>query len=231
MEEVRGSSPLPPTIFMIIHEDEKILVAEKPSKTIVTDFAKEMASRVSELKDLPRNGLAHRIDKDTSGILLFGKTDKVLSELKEQFKKRQVKKKYICLVWRKFKDKEGKLETAMRRGGDRRKHQSYEPDEEGRKAVSFYKVLDFFENYSLIEVKPVTGRRHQIRSQMAYLGNPIVGDKLYGFKDQRDPVEMDRHFLHSDFLEIKVDEKVKRFESDLPQDLKKIINKLKRENV
>ena len=216
---------------MIIYENEKILVTQKPSGMIVTDFAKEMANKVSELEYLPRNGLAHRIDKDTSGILLFAKTDKVLKEIKEQFKERKVKKKYICLVWRRLKEREGEIVTSMRRGGDRRKHQSYKPEEDGRRAVSFYKALDFFENYSLIEVKPVTGRRHQIRSQMAYLGHPVVGDKLYGFKDQRDPVEMNRHFLHSSFLEIKVNGELKRFESDLPQDLQKIINKLKRENV
>ena len=228
VEEVRGSSPLLPTINMIIYENEKILVAEKPSKKVVNDFAESITNEVEELKKLPRNGLAHRIDKDTSGLLLFGKSEEVLKDLKRQFKEREVKKKYICLTWRKFKEEEGKIVTAMRRGGDRRKHQSYKPNEEGREATSFYKVLDFFQNYSLIEVRPVTGRRHQIRSQMAYLGHPIAGDKLYGFKDQRDPVEMDRHFLHASFLEIKVDGKLRRFESSLPEDLREIINKLKR---
>lgn len=211
---------------MKIYEDDDILVIDKPSGKVVTDLAEELKEEVAELKSLPRYGLAHRIDKETSGILLFGKNEKVLKNLKEQFKRREVKKKYICLVWRRLKEKEGKIVTSMRRGGDRRKHQSYDEKEEGRRAVSFYKVLDFFENYSLIEVLPVTGRRHQIRSQFAYLGNPIVGDSLYGFKDQKDPVEMDRHFLHSSFLEIKVDEKVKRFESALSEDLEKIINKL-----
>ncbi len=211
---------------MKIYEDDDILVIDKPSGKVVTDLAEELKEEVAELKSLPRYGLAHRIDKETSGILLFGKNEKVLKNIKEQFKRREVKKKYICLVWRRLKEKEGKIVTSMRRGGDRRKHQSYDKKEEGRRAVSFYKVLDFFENYSLIEVLPVTGRRHQIRSQFAYLGNPIVGDSLYGFKDQKDPVEMDRHFLHSSFLEIKVDEKVKRFESALSEDLEKIINKL-----
>ena len=213
---------------MIIYENEKILVAEKPPKIVVNDFAENISKKVEVLQKLPRNGLAHRIDKDTSGILLFGKKDKVLKDLKKQFKERKVKKKYICLTWRRMKDKKGKIVTSMRRGGDRRKHESYKPEEEGRRAISFYKVLDFFENYSLIEVRPITGRRHQIRSQMAYLGRPLVGDKLYGFKDQKDPVEMDRHFLHASFLEIKVDGKLKRFESSLPEDLLEIINKLKR---
>ena len=228
VEEVRGSSPLPPTINMIIYENEKILVAEKPPRVVVNDFAEKIASKVEKLKNLPRNGLVHRIDKDTSGLLLFGKTKESLRDLKKQFKEREVKKRYICLTWREFKEEEGKIVTAMRRGGDRRKHQSYKPEEEGRKAISFYKALDFFQNYSLIEVRPVTGRRHQIRSQMAYLGHPIAGDGLYGFKDQKDPVEMNRHFLHASFLEIKVEGKLKRFESSLPEDLQTIINNLKR---
>ncbi|MGM0439248.1 MAG: RluA family pseudouridine synthase [Patescibacteria group bacterium] len=215
---------------MKIYESDKILVVNKPSGKIVSDLAEELKEEVKELKDLPRYGLAHRIDKNTSGLLLLAKTKEVLKDLQRQFKEREINKKYTCLVWRKMKDPEGKIVTSMKRGGDRRKHQSYSPEKEGRRAVSFYKVLDFFENYSLIEVKPITGRRHQIRSQFAYLGHPLVGDDLYGFKDQQDPVEMNRHFLHSTFLEFKVEGKTKRFESVLPEDLQEIINKLK-ENV
>ncbi len=213
---------------MKIYESDTLLVIDKPAKITVEKIACDLQKRIKELNPLPRYGLAHRIDKDTSGILLFGKNEKTLKLLKSEFKKRKVKKKYICLVWKRMKEKEGRIETSMRRGkNDRRKHQSYKPQEKGRKAVSFFRVLDFFENYSLIEVRPVTGRRHQIRSQFAYLGNPIVGDQLYGFKDQVDPIKMNRHFLHSSSLEIKVEGEIKRFESSLPENLNNIINKLK----
>lgn len=215
----------------IIHEDEKILVTNKLAGVTSENFAKRMANEIKKLKKLPRNGLAHRIDKDTSGILLFGKSKEILESLKEKFKNREVKKKYICLVWRSFKDKKGEIITSMRRGSDFRKHQSYQKAEEGRRAISIYKVLENFENYSLIEVMPKTGRRHQIRSQMAYLGHPLVGDSLYGFKDQKDPVKMNRHFLHNRFLELKVNNKKKRFESDLPEELKRVLSKLKQDNV
>ncbi len=212
---------------MKLYESDKLLVIDKPTGIVVSELAEELKNDVLQLKDLPRYGLAHRLDKDTSGILLFGKDEKILKILKEKFKKRKVKKKYVCLAWRPMKEKKGKIVTSMRRGGDRRKHQSYDPEEKGRKAVSFYEVLENFRNYSLIEVSPITGRRHQIRSQLAYLGHPLVGDKLYGFKDQKDPVKMDRHFLHNKFLEVKVEGKRKRFISELPDDLQEIINKLR----
>ncbi len=212
---------------MIIYQSDKLLVVDKPAGLTVSDLAERMKSKVPQLENLPRYGLVHRIDKDTSGILLFGKDKKAFKDLQGQFKKRKVKKKYLCLVWRKMKSSEGEIVTAMRRGGDRRKHQSYPPEEKGRKAVSYYKVLENFENYSLIEVKPITGRRHQIRSQFAFLGHPVVGDKLYGFKDQVDPIKINRHFLHSSFLEISMENKKKRFVSPLPEELKEVINKIK----
>ncbi len=214
---------------MIIFESNNLLVVDKKAGIVVEDLANNLKDEIEELKELPRYGLAHRLDKDTSGVLLFGKNEITLNSLKKSFKDRKVSKKYICLVWREMKKKKGKIITAMRRGkNDRRKHQSYPPEEEGRKAISFYKVLENFENYSLIEVIPKTGRRHQIRSQFAFLGHPVVGDKLYSFKDQRDPVEMKRHFLHNRFLEIKTKNGKKRFESELPMDLKKIIDNLKK---
>jgi 23S rRNA pseudouridine1911/1915/1917 synthase len=212
---------------MIIFENNNLLVIDKPAHVIVEDLAEKLKDDIVELSDLPRYGLAHRLDKETSGILLFGKNEKVLKSLKKSFKDRKVKKKYICLVWRRMKEEQGEIITSMRRGkNDRRKHQSYPKEEKGRRAISYYQVLENFENYSLIEVILKTGRRHQIRSQFAFLGHPVVGDKLYGFKDQQDPVEMNRHFLHNRFLEIETKEGIKRFESALPEDLKKVINKL-----
>lgn len=208
----------------IIYQDRKILVTEKPAGIIVESFAKKINNKIEELTNLPRHGLVHRIDKDTSGLLLFAKEKATLENLQKQFQQREIRKKYIALVWRPMKKTEGLVETVMRRSkNDRRKHQSYPLEESGRKAISRYQVLENFENYSLIEISPTTGRKHQIRSQFAYLGHPLVGDKLYGFKDQVDPPKIKRHFLHGNFLEIKIDEKRKRFISELPKDLKEII--------
>ncbi len=212
-----------------VYESESVLVTDKPAGIVVEDFAAKVKEESRKLKELPRFGLVHRLDKGTSGILLFAKKRQLLDDLQEQFKERKVKKKYICLAWRPLKKKEGRVITAMRRGkNDRRKHQSYDPSEKGRRAISDYKELENFENYSLIEVSPRTGRRHQIRSQFAYLGHPIVGDSLYGFKDQKDPVEMNRLFLHSSSLEIRISGNKKRFVSELPEDLQKVIEEIKK---
>ncbi len=212
----------------IIYQDDEILVVNKPSGEIVEVFAEKIGEDIPILKGLPRYGLVHRLDKDTSGILLFAKKKDILESLQKQFKERKVTKKYIALIWRPMKEEEGVIETSMRRSGsDRRKHQSYPLQENGRRATSRYRVLENFENYSLIEVSPVTGRKHQIRSQFAYLGHPLVGDELYGFKDQVDPSGIERHFLHSNLLEIEVNGRKKRFMSELPENLKEIINTIK----
>lgn len=234
MEEVRGSSPLPPTIFAkekimteIIYENGTILAVNKPAGIVSEDLAEELAER-KKLSELPRFGLAHRIDKGTSGVLLFGKEEKSLEELKLKFKERKIRKKYLALVWRPMKKIRGEIITSMRRSkNDRRKHQSYPPEEEGRRAVSKYEVLENFENYSLISVKPETGRRHQIRSQMAYIGHPIVGDDLYGFKDQIDPSGVKRLFLHSLSIEFNMKGK-KRFVADPTAEFKNTIKQLRK---
>ncbi len=211
----------------IIYESETLMAVNKPAGVISEELAKELAEK-KKLSDLPRFGLAHRIDKGTSGVLLFGKEEKSLEELKLKFKKREVKKEYLALVWRPMKEDEGEVITSMRRSkNDRRKHQSYPPEERGRRARSRWRVLENFENYSLIGVEPESGRRHQIRSQMAYLGHPIVGDDLYGFKDQVDPKGVDRLFLHSLSIEFEMEGK-KRFVADPPEEFKKTLKKLRK---
>ncbi|MBI2042055.1 MAG: RNA pseudouridine synthase, partial [Candidatus Nealsonbacteria bacterium] len=176
---------------------------------------------------------AHRLDKDTSGVLLVAKNDKVLEFLQKQFQDREVKKRYIALVVGNLKNTEGAIETLLGRSpNDRRKQKVFlpqDPEAEGKRtAATKYKVLQKFENYDLIEVEPLTGRKHQIRAHMAYLGHPIAGDKLYGFKNQLSPKGLNRQFLHAAYLEIKLpDGQIKKFESDLSDDLKLCLTQLK----
>jgi len=200
----------------IIYEDEDLLVFDKPAGV--------------NADDIPRR--IHRLDKETSGILLIAKNDKALDFFQKQFKERKVKKKYIALVVGNLKNKEGKIETLIARSPkDRRKQKVYLPNEpktEGkRKAITKYKVLQRFKNYDLVEVEPVTGRKHQIRAHFAYLNHPIAGDKLYSFKDQICPPELNRQFLHANYLRIKLPNgKEKEFNSVLPEELAKIIKGL-----
>jgi len=218
--------------FKIIYEDEDLSVIDKPAGLVVDNIERRV----------------HRLDKDTSGILLVAKNDKALEFLQKQFKERKVKKKYLALVIGHLKTEEGVgdeakassspfaaarvIETLIGRSpGDRRKQKVYlpgEPNSQGkRKAVTEYKVLQRFENYTLIEVEPRTGRKHQIRTHLAYLGHPIAGDKLYGFKGQICPEGLKRHFLHASYLKIKLPSgKIKIFKSNLPEDLKKVLNQI-----
>ncbi len=218
--------------FKILYEDNDLLVIDKPAGIIADD--------------IPRR--VHRLDKDTSGILLVAKNDKALEFLQKQFKERKVKKKYLALVVGNLKKGEGVvkedksssspfaaarvIETLIGRSpGDRRKQKVYLPGEpnsqEKRKAITEYKVLQRFENYDLIEVEPRTGRKHQIRTHLAYFSHPIAGDKLYGFKGQICPEGLKRHFLHASYLKIKLPNgKIKIFKSNLPEDLKKVLNQI-----
>ena len=201
----------------IIYQDENVLVANKPAGINSDDFKRRV----------------HRLDKDTSGILLIAKNDKTLEFLQKQFQERKVEKKYITLVVGKLKSEEGEINTLLGRSPqDRRKQKVYSPHspdaKDKRIAITKYKVLQKFENYTLIEVEPKTGRKHQIRAHFASLSHPVAGDKMYGFKNQSCPEELNRQFLHATKLKIKMpDGKIKKFESKLPDDLKKILNILK----
>ncbi len=203
--------------FDILYEDENVLVIDKPAGINSDDFERRV----------------HRLDKDTSGILLIAKNDKALDFLQKQFKEGEVEKKYLALVVGNIKTEGGKIETLIGRSpGDRRKQKVYLPREPGsegkRKAVTEYKVLQKFENYTLIEALPKTGRKHQIRVHLAYLSHPIVGDKMYGFKNQPLPKGLKRQFLHANHLKVKLpNEKIKEFKSDLPNNLKLCLQSLK----
>ena len=203
-----------------IYEDENVIVFDKPAGVNSDDFEKRV----------------HRLDKDTSGIFLVAKNDKALEFLQKQFQERKVIKKYLALVAGNLKDKEGTIETLLGRSPkDRRKQKNFlqnQPEAEGkRKAVTEYKALQRFKDYDLVEASPQTGRKHQIRAHFAHLNHPIAGDKLYGFKKQYCPKELNRQFLHASYLKIKLPtEKEKEFSSELPEELNKILRSLEINN-
>ena len=226
-------------------ENIRLSSVEAPRRTIVDILLKQYPELKSAGKE-PRYGIVHRLDKDTSGILLVAKTDEALIFFQKQFKNRTVEKKYIGLVSGLIKDNEGAIETLIGRApGDKRKQKVYLPNEPGsegkRKAITKYKVLQRFsrerdpalhgEDYTLLEIKIETGRRHQIRCHFSYIHHPIAGDKMYGFKNSPVPKGLTRQFLHAAYLKIKLPSgKIKEFKSDLPEDLKKIIINLKNDN-
>ncbi len=224
----------------IIYEDKDILVIDKPAGIVVfpetqtsdktlIDLIIEKYPDLKNVGEAPRYGIAHRLDKDTSGILLVAKNNKALFFLQKQFKTRNIEKRYIALVVGNIKDKQRTIETLIGRSPKNRiKQKVYLAGEPGsigkRKAVTEYKVIERFKDYTLIEISPKTGRKHQIRCHFSYLQHPVVGDKMYGFKNQPCPKELNRHFLHAYYLKIKLPNgREKEFKSELPQDLKNTI--------
>ena len=229
----------------IIYEDNDVLVVDKPTGIVVfpegqTKDNTLIDALIEEYPDLkmaggtPRYGIVHRLDKDTSGILLVAKTPEALIFLQKQFKNREVHKKYVCLVEGAMESDSGSIETLIARAkGDPRKQRAYSPinaPKSAREAITNYRVIERFKNYTLLEVEIETGRRHQIRCHFSYLKHPIAGDKLYSFKNSPTPEGLTRQFLHSQYLKIQLPNgKTEQFKSDLPEDLQKIINNLVKE--
>jgi 23S rRNA pseudouridine1911/1915/1917 synthase len=201
----------------IIYEDDDVRVIDKPAGV--------------DAENIP--GRAHRLDKDTSGVLIIGKNPQSLDFLQKQFQERKAEKTYTALVTGNIKNKEGKIEVLLGRSPqDRRRQKAFLPHEPGagdkRDSLTKYRVIESFKDYDLVEAEPKTGRKHQIRVHMAYLGHPIAGDKLYGFKNQPVPEGLERQFLHASLLKIKLPSgEIKEFKSPLPKDLKTCLQKLK----
>jgi len=231
----------------IIYEDNDVLVVDKPAGLIVfpegnisgektlIDLLIEQYPELKNAGDQPRYGIVHRLDKDTSGILLVAKTNESLIFLQKQFISREVEKKYVCLVEGVIKDGFGKIETLIGRApGDKRKQKAYPLGDTSlgkREAITEYRVSNRYKDYTLLEVGIKTGRRHQIRCHLSYLQHPIAGDKLYGFKNSKRPggcpEGLTRQFLHAAYLKIQLPNgEIKEFFSDLPEELKSILNKL-----
>ncbi len=225
----------------IIYEDENVLAIDKPPGITVfsekeeNTLIKEVIKEYPELKKAgnpPRYGAVHRLDKDTSGLVLIAKNTEALIFFQKQFKQRKVEKKYKGLLTGNLKKDKGEIRTLIGRNPKERKRQKVflkgEPNSQNsREAVTFFKVLKRFKGYTLVEVSIKTGRKHQIRVHFSYLGHPLAGDKKYGFKNQPCPKELKRHFLHSFYLKIKMPNgEEKEFFSDLPEDLEKTLKEL-----
>lgn len=175
-----------------------------------------------------RPGLVHRLDKETSGLILLAKNERAHRWLQDQFRLRKVKKTYLALVDGKPPTPSGRVEAPIGRDSKQRKKMAIVSPGKGREAVSEYKTLQTFKNHSLLEFHPLTGRTHQIRLHCQFLGCPIVGDSVYG---KRTPtVSLDRHFLHAFRLEIVLpdEDQTRTFEAPLPSELQAALDEVKR---
>lgn len=222
----------------VVFEDESLLVIEKPpflvvnrSLTAKNQTLQDLVGRYLKLKDLGlggRAGIVHRLDKDTSGLMVVAKTAQAFENLQSQFKNRRVEKRYMALVHGQIKPPEGVVRLPICRSPfDRKKFGVFLG---GREAETGYKKTRQVGDYSLLELYPKTGRTHQLRVHLKHLGYPIAGDELYaGRKNLKgDKVWCPRLFLHASFLAFfhPLSDQRLTFQSVLPADLEKALSLL-----
>ena len=167
-----------------------------------------------------RPGIVHRLDKDTTGIMVIARNKKAFNELKKIFKDRMIEKKYVAICQGIFSEKEGTIEKPIARSSSYRKQVIARKNTKTtiRKAVTNYKVAKEFKKYSLVEVFPKTGRMHQIRIHLASIGCPVVGDSIYG-----DGLLAKRQLLHAKELRFKLFGKKYAFSAPIPRDFKEFL--------
>ncbi len=177
-------------------------------------------------EDMLRPGIVHRLDKDTSGIMMVAKNNDSFIELKEMFKKHSITKTYITLVSGRMKNMEGEIKAPITRSEQKfnRRKVSFQNPNKTKIAITMYRVLKEFKDTSLLEVCPKTGRTHQIRVHLASLSNFVIGDKEYGSIKVNKEFPLFRQFLHAKKLEFAWKGKDMVFEIDLPGDLQKCLD-------
>ena len=210
----------------IIYEDENIIVLNKqPGIVVYPDESHKSGTLLDAIKDKmqvsdeERPGVVHRLDKDTSGLIVFAKNSKSEQELKKLIKDRKFEKTYLALVWGKIQPEKGSIDIPIKRSEKDRK--KMEASVSGREALTKYELIKYIANMSYLKVRIITGRTHQIRVHFAGIGYPVVGDKVYVKKD--DSLGLKRQFLHAHELVFELFGKKYHFKSDLPEDLEKIL--------
>jgi len=235
----------------IVYEDSDLLVVNKPPALIVNrseahpgvvtlqDWVEEssrckvQSAKLGEGEFYERSGIVHRLDKDTSGLLVIAKTPEAFLDLKRQFKERRVKKGYLALVHGKVEPSSGVVNKPI--GRNPKDPKKFAVVEGGRPATTKYVAAESYSarngGYTLLNVEPRTGRTHQIRVHLKSIGHPVVGDKLYASRRQvrEDKKWVPRQFLHAyrlGFNHPRTGEWL-AFEAGLPADLEKVLDKLK----
>lgn len=235
--------PEPDIPLKTVYEDDDIAVVNKPAGLLTHPtvgqprhtLANALIARYPHMAQVGENrlrpGIVHRLDKDTSGLLIAAKNQKAFLFMKEQFLKRSVTKKYLALVEGVPKEKEGVVEYDIRPSKQNRLKKvavvKAEPAKKSRRAAKTeYQVRQVIdEKFALLEVSPLTGRTHQIRVHLAAIGHPIVGDRLYGSKTKI----LKRQFLHAYYLKFTAPNGMQlALETELPEDLKTALQQLEK---
>ncbi|HVI70770.1 MAG TPA: RluA family pseudouridine synthase, partial [Pyrinomonadaceae bacterium] len=230
----------------VVYEDHTLVVVNKPAGLVVHPAAGTPAGTLANalayhFQQLPdggtgvRPGIVHRLDRDTSGLLVVAKTEAALENLSDQFRDRTVFKSYVALVHGRVVSNSGKIDQPLARDPSNRTRMAVVRG--GRNALSLYRVRRGFQRFTLLDVELKTGRTHQIRVHLAWLKHPVVGDEIYGGgRDNtiQDPQlrarirNLKRHFLHAEKLAFThpATEEVMKFEAPLPAELSELLELL-----
>lgn len=230
----------------ILYEDDDLLAINKPAGMVVHPapghsegtLVNAVLGYCPDLEGVGgerRPGIVHRLDKETSGIILVAKNDQALRHLQRQFKRRAVEKSYLALVEDHIQPPQALIDAPIGRDPNNRKQMAVIRPGSGhrkRRAKTRYHTLKKYSaaagTFSLVECRPITGRTHQIRVHLAFAGYPVVGDTTYGRRKQR--IEMDRHFLHASSLAFRrpSDEAEMSLRAPLPPELERVLDNLER---
>jgi len=223
----------------VVYEDDQILVINKPSgmvsnksQTIQEDTVQDWFSRKYNIVESPdseflqKQGLVHRLDRDTSGAMVLAKTEEAYNGLKQQFLERKTVKKYLALVHGEFKEQSGLITATIERHPKDR-HKFTVGGDLAKASITEWIVLQQFTDMTLLELIPHTGRTHQLRVHLQHINHPIVSDPIYGFQKRiKDDLAISpRLFLHAKYLEFQHPSTAFRvhFDVDLPEELQQVL--------
>lgn len=225
-------------LINILYMDKHLVVVDKPAGMIVYPSAGHYSGtllnaiayhckKLATIGGPLRPGVVHRLDKDTSGVMVVALDDKAYYDLVEQFKKKTINRKYIALVYGNIKDDSGKIVMQIGRSESDRKKMSTRT-KRGKEAVTKWRVIKRFNSATLIEAKLGTGRTHQIRVHFSAIGHPVLGDKTYGKKVELKKIIFPRQMLHAETLGFNhpITKEYIEFSSPMPEDMEECIKKL-----
>lgn len=225
----------------VIYEDNDIIVVNKPKGmvvhpangkpdgTLVNAILAMCKDSLSGIGGEIRPGIVHRLDKDTSGLLIVAKNDEAHMKMSRQIQDRKVTKKYIALVRGVISENEATINLPIARSTKDRKKMAV--DKNGKDAVTHFKVLKRYDNYTLLELKIDTGRTHQIRVHMSYIGHPVVGDSVYS--NGKNEFGVEGQMLHARYLEFKhpITEEKLKLEAPIPEYFEEVLEQLKNREI
>ena len=246
------SSPLEPELvkFTLIHEDSSLIVLNKPPGLVIhpapghptgtlAHGLLQYCRNLSGMGGILRPGIVHRLDKDTSGLMVVAKNDRTHAFLAREFKGGRIKKRYLALVHGIIHGAEGEIDLPIARHPKRRKEMSVQPSKGKRAITLWHKMEEFSKDLSLLSVTPKTGRTHQIRVHLSYMGHPVAGDPVYGYRrnwwKKHFPLknnilpQIKRQMLHAETLGfIHPDSEIYcEFKAPLPNDMDHLLNTLR----